>query len=270
MGALAIAMGSMGGLGALFSIGLAVANKKLHVEEDPRIAKILDALPGANCGGCGYPGCGAFAEAVTANKIDINGCPVNTPDNAEDIAKIMGVEMSASEKKYARVLCRGGNNETAFKGTYVGIKTCLAADVNGNSEKLCQYGCIGYGDCVRSCPFDAMYMDENGLPVVIDEKCTGCGNCQTACPKGIMEIHPASHNLYITCKSQDETKFAKQACIMACLGCGACTKDPEAAKITIKDNLAIIDYNETKTVSELPTAKCPTASINIINPNLED
>jgi len=262
--ALVVSMSSMGGIGALFAIGLAFADKKLRVDEDPRIEQIVEELPGANCGGCGLPGCGAFAEAIVNASSPINACPVNTADGVEEIGLIMGIEVEAAEKTTARVLCKGGNYEAAVKGEYLGIKTCMAGHLFYGADKLCQYGCLGFGDCVRSCPFDAMVMDDNGLPIVDDDKCTGCGNCEIACPRDIMEVHPLSHNIFIFCKSHDEAKFARTACIKACVGCKSCVKGVEEGQITMNDNLAVINYDKYGIVKEVPTTKCPNNSIDLI------
>ena len=264
LGSLVISMASMGGLGALFSVGLAIASKKLHVEEDPRISLLLEALPGANCGGCGYPGCANFAENVANQIAPITGCPVNTQDAVEELAEIMGVIAEAAEKKVARVLCLGGHYEAAKKGDYLGIQTCVAAHITRGGEKLCSHGCLGLADCVRPCPFDAIHMNENGLPVVIDEKCTGCGNCAIACPRDVIEIHPESRNLFIFCKSTDETKFAKTTCIRACLGCKACAKGAGEGNIIMENNLAKVNYENYGCVDQLPTDKCPNGAILVI------
>lgn len=261
---LLISIASMGGLGALFALGLIIADMKLHVEVDPRIELVLEELPGANCGGCGLPGCGAFAESIVDGSSAITACPVNTDDGAAEIARIMGVAAEAGEKTFARVLCRGGNLETAKKGKYLGIETCLASHLTFGGEKLCQYGCLGFGDCVRSCPFDAIFMNDNGLPVVDEEKCTGCGNCETACPRDIIEIHPASHRIFIFCKNRDEAKYARSVCTRACNACKACIKGVEEGMIVLENNLAVIDYNLFGSQTELPTQKCPTAAIELI------
>ncbi|MFH2129367.1 MAG: RnfABCDGE type electron transport complex subunit B [bacterium] len=263
--ALLISMGSMGGMGALFALGLIFADIKLHVDEDPRIALVLDELPGANCGGCGYPGCSAFAERIVDGSASITACPVNTADGVAEIAMIMGVEAEAGEKIVARVLCKGGKEQTAKKGEYIGIKTCMAAHLTFGADRLCQYGCLGYGDCEQSCPFDAIKMDDNGLPIVDDEKCTGCGNCVTACPRKIIEIHPISRNLFVFCKNQDDAKYARSVCIKACNACKACVKAVDEGLIVMQNNLAVINYDVYGTVTELPTQKCPTGAIDLIS-----
>ncbi len=263
--ALLISMGSMGGLGALFALGLIIANLKLHVEEDPRIAFVVEELPGANCGGCGYPGCGAFAERIVDGNASITACPVNTEEGVAEIAQIMGVDAEAGEKTVARILCKGGNYETAKKGEYLGIETCIGAHLTFGADKLCQFGCLGFSDCVKSCPFDAMYMDDNGLPVVDEVKCTGCGNCVTACPRKIIEVHPYSHQLFIFCKNLDEAKYARTVCTKACNACKACVKAVEEGQIVMEENLAVIDYDLFGKDTELPTKKCLTGAMDLVS-----
>ncbi len=258
-----ISMASMGGLGLLFSAGLAVANKKLYVEEDPRVAQVNEELPGANCGGCGYPGCANFAENVVNGIAQPNGCPVNSADGTEAIGRIMGVDVKTGERLIARVICLGGDYETAKKGTYEGIMTCTAAHLMNGGDRLCDYGCIGYGECVDVCPFDAMYMNENHLPVVIDDKCTGCGNCADLCPRDVIEMHPESHKLFIMCNNQDAPKEARQTCIKACIGCGICIRVVEEGEIVLENNLARIDYDKYGRVPVVPTEKCAPGSFVI-------
>ncbi len=254
---LLIAVGSMGGLGLIFSAGLAIANKKLHVEENPKISEVNEVLPGANCGACGFPGCGAFAENVVNGNAKFNGCPVGGPDVADEVAKILGVESGASERMVAKVMCQGGNAETAKKATYDGVKTCTATTLMSNGEKFCEYGCFGYGECVDACQFDAMYMNDNGLPVVIEDKCVGCGECVKACPQGIMEMHKISHNVLLRCKNEDGLLFAKKACTRACIGCGICVREADEGKLVMSNNLAKINYENFGNDSKYPTEKCP-------------
>ncbi|MCF7803372.1 MAG: RnfABCDGE type electron transport complex subunit B [Candidatus Marinimicrobia bacterium] len=262
---LLISMGSMGGLGALFSTGLSIANKKLHVDEDPRISQVKNALPGANCGGCGYPGCAKFAEEVVGGNVEISDCTVASQDEIDEIAEIMGVEVSAAERKIARVMCQGGAYETAKKADYAGIESCLAANLMSGGEKLCEYGCLGFGECVDSCPFDAMYMDDNGLPVVIEEKCTGCGNCVEACPRNVIELHPESDKLFVLCKNLDDPKTSRGLCIKACIGCQICVRAAEDDQMYMDNNLAYVNYDIYGKEPELPTDKCPTGCLVIIN-----
>lgn len=262
---LLISMGSMGGMGLLFSAGLALANKKLYVEEDPRIAQVTDLLPGANCGGCGYPGCKNFAENVVQGNADLTECGVAPPEDIAAIAEVMGVEAEAAEKQIAVVMCQGGIEETAQKAEYYGIESCLAANLSGGGEKLCSYGCIGFGDCIDSCPFDAMYMGENGLPVIVEDKCTGCGKCAEACPRDVIEMHPVSDQLFVLCKNHDDPKYSRQVCTKACIGCQICVRAVEEGAMYMDHNLAIIQYDKYGKSPEMPTDRCPTDCLVIFN-----
>ncbi len=259
-----ISVASMGGLGLIFSAGLSIADKKLHVEEDPRIAQVIDALPGANCGGCGLPGCAKFAECVVTGEMSPSGCPVCSEEAIFEISSILGIEAEKSERMIARVFCQGGEAETAKKGVYQGIETCLAATFAGGGDKLCSYGCIGFGDCVESCPFDAMYMNDNGLPVVIDEKCTGCGNCVEACPRDLIELHPESHRLFVLCKNHDSPKESRKICTRACVGCGICARLAGESNMVMDNNLAVINYNVYGSDPDFPVEKCPTDGLVVL------
>ncbi len=255
---------SMGGLCALLSFLLAIANKKLSVAQDPRVEKVLAALPGANCGGCNFPGCAAFAEHIVAGDAPIMGCAPGGQKVAEQIAAIMGVKAESTEKKVAVVLCHGGIKETARSATYYGVEGCHAAMLIGGGGKLCQYGCLGYGDCVTSCPFDAIQMNDNLLPVVDPEKCTACGNCVKACPRNLIELHPISHHMFVFCKSHDKGPTVKKACSVGCIACRICVKNcPVENGMTVEDNLAVINYDICP-ASDVLVEKCPMNTIQII------
>jgi Na+-translocating ferredoxin:NAD+ oxidoreductase subunit B len=263
---LLISMGSMGGLGALFSAGLAIANKAFYVEEDPRIAQVMDALPGANCGGCGYPGCGNFAENVVKGVAPVNGCPVGGSDTAEEIAAILGVEAAASQRILARVMCQGGLEESAVKGVYTGVQSCLAAHILNGGDKLCEYGCLGFGDCVKACPFDAIVMGPDRLPIVIEEKCTGCGNCAEVCPRDVIEMHPENHRILVLCKNLDKGKYANSVCTKVCIACGLCVRGAEPGEVELKNGLAVINYDKFGDKDVLPTDRCPNNCMLVFHP----
>lgn len=259
-----IALATMGGLGFIFAGGLAIADKKLRVEENPLIAKVNDALPGANCGACGKAGCYDFALNVVEGKSPVNGCPVGGEETAIAVATIMGVSTEAAEKLYPVVLCRGGNSEAAKKLVdYYGPLSCSAMDVVSGGDKMCYYGCLGGGDCVEACPFDAMVMTEDGIPEVIEELCTGCTMCVKACPRDIIEMHPKSHDVYIFCKNHDDPKTSKDVCAVSCLGCGVCAK-PSGGGIEMIDNLAVINY-EKLDKEKIPFDKCRTGALKQLN-----
>ncbi|MBW6457807.1 MAG: RnfABCDGE type electron transport complex subunit B [FCB group bacterium] len=260
---LLIAAGSMGGLGLLFAAGLAIANKKLHVEEDPRVTRVMEVIPGANCGGCGLPGCAAFAEAVVLGKAPVNGCPVGGADVAQKIAEIMGVEVSSGEREVARCMCQGGLEEIAYQGEYLGAQSCIAASLVSGGKKLCEYGCMGLGDCSAACPFDAIIITENRLPVVDNEKCTGCGKCIDVCPRDLMHLHPISYKVRVLCQNHDIGRYAMKICTRSCIACGLCVKKCPFDAIHVIDDLAVIDYEKCKQCG-LCAAVCPNQAIEFI------
>jgi RnfABCDGE-type electron transport complex B subunit len=258
-----IAAGSMGGLGLVFAAVLAIANKKLHVEEDPRVIEIMDVIPGANCGGCGFPGCQAFADAVVKGGVAVDGCPVGGSEVAEKIAKIMGVEVSKTEKIIAQCQCQGGLEEIAYQGEYLGAQSCIAATLVSGGKKLCEFGCLGLGDCAEACPFDAIIISDNRLPVVDAEKCVACGKCVEVCPRDLMEMHPVSHRTKVLCKNHDIGRYAAKVCTRSCIACGACERKCPFDAIHVIDNLAVIDYEKCKHCGLCATV-CPNNTIEFI------
>ena len=267
--ALGAALLTMGGLGAFFAAALAVADKKLRVYEDPRIGQVNDVLPGANCGACGFAGCAAYAEAVVEGKAEVNACPVGGADCAADVAAIMGVEAGGSVRQVARILCKGGHGIAAEKADYEGPTTCAAQTMVSGGGKACVWGCLGGGDCVTACTFDAIEMGEDGLPKVFDALCTGCGACVKACPRDIIELHPEDRNMFVFCRSHDDAKTAKAVCKVACIGCSLCARKSNGA-ITMDNNLAVIDHEKLDT-SIIPLDKCRTGAITwLVPPAVEE
>lgn len=251
----------MGGLGALLATALAIANRKLHVEEDPRIEEVEGLLPGTNCGACGCPGCRAFAEACVKGEKNPGQCTVNTAEMSAFIAELLGVELGSEERKVARLACAGGKHVAAMRAQYKGIESCRAAVITGGGGKACAWGCVGLGDCERSCGFDAIYMDRHGLPVVIEDKCVACNDCVVACPLDLFELHPVSHKLWVACKSLAEGDQALAECGVACTGCARCAADAPEGLIKIENNLAVVDYSKNHLATPLPTQRCPTGAI---------
>lgn len=257
---LLISVVAMGGLGIAFSLFLAIADRKLAVKEDPRVEAALRILPGINCGACGLPSCHAFAERVIEGKVSVSGCLAGGEEVATGLAKLLGVQVEKRERLIAVVLCKGGYAESAYTATYYGEKTCEAAHITGGG-KACIYGCLGYGDCVRACKFDAMAMNDNGLPVVFYDACVGCGKCAEACPRNIIEMHPESHKLFVYCKNRDKGAVARKVCKVACVACALCVKDCEVeGGIEIIDNLAVVNHEKCKS-SDAATKRCPTKCI---------
>jgi len=261
---LIIAIITMGGLGIFFAAGLAFADKKLRVEENPMIGKVNDLLPGANCGACGKAGCYDFAVNIVAGSASINGCPVGGNDTADEIGELLGLKAEATIKNVARVLCNGGNLEAKKRDVnYIGPQNCTAQTFVSGGDKACNYGCLGGGDCVDACLFNAIFINDNGLPIVIDELCTGCGACVKACPRSIIEMHPINRNMYVFCKNHDDPKASKDVCKVACIGCGICARPSEGA-IEVINGLAKVDYAKLKE-EIIPVEKCPTKAITFKN-----
>jgi len=252
----------LGGLGLLFGLFLAYASKKFAVEVDPKVEKLIETLPGANCGGCGYPGCAGYADAVAKGIAKIDLCSPGGGDVVKKIASIMGMDAAANKiPEIAAVQCRGGNAEAVNRFNYQGIQDCTAAQLIGGGHKGCTYGCLGLGTCVRACPFDALHMGPNGLPIVDEEKCTGCGLCVKACPRKIITLIPINQKIFLGCVSQDKGKKVKEVCSVGCNGCTLCSKPKitPTGSVEMKGNLPIIKniYAEDLLVAY---EKCPTHS----------
>jgi len=256
-----IATGFMIGLGAALSGVLVLANLKLKVFEDPRIDSVEGMLPGNNCGACGQPGCRAFAEMAVGGGVSLAKCTVSSPDDLDSIAGFLGVDVGAEEKRVARLACQGGSNVARQRVRYRGLASCQAADLVYGGGKGCVWGCLGHGDCGRVCDFNAITMDENGLPVVDEEKCTACGDCVDACPKNLFSIHPLSHRLWVACMSQASGDAAENECAVACTACGLCESDAPDGLVTMRGNLPVVDYEKNRLSSEAPIQRCPTGAI---------
>jgi len=255
-----IALATMGGLGFIFAGALAIADKKLRVEENPLIEKVNELLPGANCGGCGSAGCYDFAVRLVEGKAVPGGCPVNDSDKTKEIAIMLGHNADESVKMIPRILCRGGNSETVKKmAEYYGPLSCSAMAIVSGGSKLCYYGCLGGGDCVTACPFDAMIMTDDGLPEVIEELCTGCGLCAKACPRNIIEMHQKDRNVFVYCKNHDDPKTAKSICKVSCIGCGICARKSEGI-LEVREFLGVVNYDRLDT-EKIPFEKCSTGAL---------
>ncbi len=251
---------SIGGLGLLFGFGLGIASKIFSVKANPLIEQVKEVLPGANCGGCGYAGCEAFAKAVVEGKAPINGCPVGGAKTTEAIAKILGVESTESVKKVAFVKCNGTCEKAKEKYIYDGVKDCVqAAALQGKGSKGCEYGCLGLGTCVSACPFNAIKIVD-GVAVVDEDLCTGCGQCVAACPKNLIELVPYDSPIRVRCNSLDKGKAVKVNCEVGCIGCRLCAKVCPKDAIVIENNLAKINY-DTCVNCKACVKKCPTQAI---------
>ncbi|MBN1114446.1 MAG: RnfABCDGE type electron transport complex subunit B [Oligoflexia bacterium] len=234
-----------------------MASKKFRVERDPRVDEILEALPGANCGGCGFAGCAAFAETVVKGTEHV--CPVADETSKKIIAGIMGQEHREAEPRTARVFCSGTRDNAAVSALYTGVSDCRAAKLMAGGEKSCRYSCFGLGTCKSVCPFDAIII-ENGLAVILPDKCTSCGKCVEACPQMIISIVPKQKTTTIACSSHDKGPAAKGNCKVACIACMRCVKECPEKAITIKNFLAVIDYTKCVNCGKC-IAVCPMKTI---------
>jgi len=242
----------------IFGSILGYAAKKFHVEVDPRIEKIAEILPGANCGGCGYPGCSGYAEAIVNEGAAIDRCAPGGAAVAAKIAEIMGLEVSAAEPKVAVVLCRGYKDVAAERFEYVGVRSCRAASLLGvgAGHKACPFGCLGFGDCVAACPFGAIVMTDRGVPEVLRERCVGCGKCVEACPRGVITLLPRSKTVFVACRNTQKGAKAKRVCSNACIACKRCEKVCKFDAIKVESNLARIDYEKCKNCGRC-AQECP-------------
>ncbi len=250
-------------LGVMLAVILAIVNKKLFVYEDPRIEAVDDMLPQAQCGACGTPGCRPFAEAVVSGTKNPAECTVNTVEGNAEIAAFIGVGMGQHEKVVARLACAGGTHVAKTRAQYSGMQSCQAAAAVSGGGKGCQWGCLGLADCADVCDFDAIFMDEHGLPIVMEDKCTACNDCIVVCPKDLFSLQPVSQKLFVACKSLAEGDVAEEECEVACTACERCVKDAPAGLISIKNNLAVIDYAQynAQSMDRTPIERCPTGAI---------
>lgn len=255
-----IAISALGGLTLILAIMLVVANRKLYVYEDPRIDVVEGMLPHANCGACGYPGCRPFAEALVSEETLPGKCTVSSEEGREAIAGYLGVALGDEEKQVARLACAGGTNVARNRANYEGMESCQAASLVSGGGKGCFWGCLGFGDCESVCDFDAIHMDEHGLPVVDIEKCTACGDCVEVCPKDLFSLQPISHQLWVACKNLEHGDDVLDDCQVACTACGRCAMDAPGELIVMENNLPVINYSLNHAIKE-PIERCPTGAI---------
>lgn len=262
-------IGILAGLGLLLSLVLFFVAKKFRVEEDPRIDEVEKVMPGANCGGCGFAGCRAFADAaVKAPNLDSNYCPVGGNDVMKKVAAILGYEIKEKAPMVAVVRCNGTCDNRPRTNVYDGVQSCRVKASLYSGDTGCPFGCLGCGDCVAACQFGAITMNpETGLPEVDETKCTACGACAKACPKGVIELRnkgPRGMRVYVSCINKDKGAVARKACKAACIGCGKCAKVCTHEAITVESNVAYIDFTKCKLCKKC-VAECPTGAIHAVN-----
>ncbi len=249
---------AMGALAALLATVLTIADKYLAVEEDERLEALIDALPGNNCGACGQPGCRGFAEALLTGSVQPAQCTVGTAEEKTQIADLLGVAVGEAERLVARLACAGGANVARFRARYIGTPSCAGAALISGGGKGCTWGCLGYGDCVASCEFDAIELNAHDLPEVIEDVCTACGYCVKACPKDLFSLEPAADRLWITCRNEEAGDSLLEHCQVACTACGRCASDaPEV--VAMSGNLPVIAGDQT--AGRVAIDRCPTGAI---------
>ena len=259
----------LGITGFVSALILFVLSRKFEVREDPRIARALEVLPGANCGGCGYPGCGGFAAAcVRAASLDTLSCPVGGAEVMKKIASIMGMDAAAVTAKVAVVRCNGTCDARPRTNAYDGTRNCSISAMLYAGETACSFGCLGFGDCVEACAFEAIHINRaTGIAEVSEDRCTACGACVKACPKKIIEMRKKglkSRRIYVACASKDKGGAARKACANACIGCGKCVKECAFDAITMADNLARVDDAKCRLCRKC-VASCPAGAIHELN-----
>jgi electron transport complex protein RnfB len=252
----------LGGLSLVFAVILAIAFKKLAVKISEKEKKIKELLPGVNCGACGFPGCEAYAKALVekTGEYPPNLCTVGGAETAKEIGKILGVEVEETEPKVCVLRCSGGRDEAVERYDYFGPGDCRSNYILLGGNKACVHGCLGGGHCLTVCPFGAIKMGPNHLPIIDPCKCTACGICVKECPRQVLELIPRSQLIYLACKSLDKGKAVKSVCKVGCIGCTMCVKVcPYEGAIVMEDSLPIMNY-EKCTSCGICHNKCPTKS----------
>jgi Na+-translocating ferredoxin:NAD+ oxidoreductase RNF subunit RnfB len=250
----------IGGLGIILGLGLGAAGQIFKVHVDERLAQLMEIMPGANCGGCGFAGCDAFARAVSGGQAKASGCPLGGAALAKHVAKIMGEEVGDTTRMTAVIRCNGTSELAADRYEYFGMQDCAAADtVAGGGSKECSFGCVGLSSCARVCPVNAIKMEE-GIAKVDKERCVACTLCVAKCPRGIIQMQPYDSNTRVMCCSKDNGRTVRGYCKVGCIACGICVKQCPEGALRLEDNFAVIDYKKC-TDCGVCSAKCHMKTI---------
>jgi len=252
---------ALGGLGVLFGAVLSFADKKFAVAADERVSRVREALPGANCGACGYTGCDEFAQAIVDGEARASGCVPGGAACVSVIAGIMGVEAEKVTPMVAKVICQGESGVAKPRYEYIGLKSCQQAAGMAGGPKRCPYACVGLGDCVNACAFGTLKV-ENGLARVDEEKCTACGMCASVCPRRSIRVMPRDAGVTVRCLNRDGGKEARAACAKACIACGRCEKECAAGAIAVADGCARIDVEKCVRCGKC-AAVCPMGCVTV-------
>ncbi|HID31852.1 MAG TPA: RnfABCDGE type electron transport complex subunit B [bacterium (Candidatus Stahlbacteria)] len=250
----------LGGVGLVMGLILAFAYQRLKVKVDPKEEKIRDLLPGANCGACGYVNCDTYAHAVATGAAEPNLCIPGGSEVTTKIGETLGLELEAKVRMISCLHCVGSFEVAPERYEYSGPMDCRSAYILLGGYKACTYGCLRMGHCVKACPFDAIHLGDEGLPVIDPERCTGCGICVKECPKGVLSLIPYEQKVYVACSSHDRGKKVKDVCKRGCIGCGICAKVCPFNAIEMVDNLPVYDYERCISCG-ICVHKCPTKAI---------
>ncbi len=246
---------ALAGLGLFFGVLITFASKKFEVQTDDRVEKLLEILPNGNCGGCGFAGCQAYAKAIVDGSAEPNLCSVCNAEAVTKIGEILDVKIKEKEACKAHVLCCGSSENTTEKYLYDGVKNCISASKVSGGYKSCAYACLGFGNCVDVCKFDAIHI-VNGIAKTDFEKCVGCGACAEACPKNLIQLIPKTAKYFVKCSSRDRGADTKNNCKGGCIACGICVKNCPSDAINIENNVAVINYKKC-TSCGICAEKCP-------------
>lgn len=252
----------LGLLGIVFALILSFASRVFHVKVDRRISEVREALPGANCGACGFPGCDGLAAAIINDGAPITACPVGGPPLHARLAQMLGADAGESIREVAVVRCQGKEAYSKDKFKYTGIRDCRANHALQGGSKVCSYGCLGCGSCVDVCAFDAIHIID-GVAIVDEDKCTACKKCISECPRELIVLKPYDQEVIVKCMNKDKGKFVRQACSVGCIACGICVKQcPDGFKL--ENNLSVFMPSDDLDPDQVQAAidKCPTKCIH--------